>query len=56
VTEEGVGEATPVIVIQAERLDDGTVAVGYRLVGGGTGIATLEEVELVEEPDERFRD
>lgn len=55
VTEEGVGEPTPVILIQAERLEDGTVAVGYRLIDGGTGIATLEEVELLSEPDERFR-
>ncbi|MGN6186288.1 MAG: hypothetical protein ACTHQM_21865 [Thermoanaerobaculia bacterium] len=55
VTEEDVGEPTPVILIQAERLDDGTIAVGYRLVDGGTGIATLAEVELLAEPDERFR-
>jgi hypothetical protein len=43
------------VIIQAERLDDGTIAIGYRLVDGGTGIATLEEAELVGEPDERFR-
>jgi len=55
VSEEGVGEPTPVIIIQAERLDDGTIAVGYRLVDGGIGIATLDEVELLAEPDERFR-
>jgi hypothetical protein len=55
VIEEGVGEPTPVIVIQAERIDDGTVAIGYRLVQGGTGIATLDDVELLSEPDERFR-
>ena len=55
VQEEGVGEPTPVILIQAERLEDGTVAVGYRLVDGGTGIATLDEVELLSEPDARFR-
>jgi hypothetical protein len=55
VQEEGVGEPTAVILIQAERLDDGTVAVGYRLVDGGTGIATLDEVELLSEPDERFK-
>ncbi|HYC59796.1 MAG TPA: hypothetical protein VEK79_09540 [Thermoanaerobaculia bacterium] len=56
VREEGVGEPTPVILIQAERLDDGTVAVGYRLLTGGVGIATLDDVELLSEPDERFRD
>ncbi|HEX2835812.1 MAG TPA: hypothetical protein VHW00_22580 [Thermoanaerobaculia bacterium] len=55
VTEEDVGEPTPVIIIQAERLDDGTIAVGYRLIDGGMGIATFAEVELVGEPDERFR-
>lgn len=54
-TEEDVGEPTPVIVVQAERLDDGTIAVGYRFLDGGTGIATLAEVELLSEPDERFR-
>jgi hypothetical protein len=55
VTEEDVGEPTPVIIIQAERLEDGTIAVGYRLVDGGMGIATFAEVELLAEPDERFR-
>lgn len=55
VTEEDVGEPTPVVIIQAERLDDGKIAVGFRLIDGGTGIATLEEVELLSEPDERFR-
>lgn len=55
VREEGVGEATPVILIQAERLDDGTIAVGYRLLTGGVGIATFDDVELLSEPDERFR-
>ena len=55
VSEEHVGEPTPVIVIQAERLEDGTVAIGYRFVDGGTGIATLEDVEFLSEPDERFR-
>ena len=55
VTEEEVGEPTPVIVIQAERLEDGTVALGYRFLDGGTGIASLDDVELLSEPDERFR-
>lgn len=55
VREEGVGEPTPVVIIQAERLDDGTVAIGFRLIDGGTGIATLDDVELLSEPDERFR-
>lgn len=56
VREEGVGEETPVIVIQAERIEDGTVAIGFRLLdGGGAGIAPLDDVELLSEPDERFR-
>jgi len=55
VREEGVGESTPVILIQAERLDDGTIAVGYRLLTGGVGIAAFDDVELLSEPDERFR-
>ncbi len=55
VTEEEIGEPTAVIVIQAERLEDGTVAVGYRFLEGGTGIASLDEVELLSEPDQRFR-
>lgn len=55
VTEEDIGLPTPVIVVQAERLEDGTVAVGYRFLDGGTGIATLDELELLSEPDARFR-
>jgi hypothetical protein len=55
VREEGVGEPTPVIVVQAERIEDGTIAIGYRLLDGGCGIATLEDVEFLSEPDERFR-
>ena len=55
VREEGVGEPTPVIVIQVERLEDGTVAVGYRLLDGGCGIASFDDVEFLSEPDQRFR-
>jgi hypothetical protein len=55
VREEGIGEPTPVIVIQAERIEDGSVAVGYRLLDGGCGIATLDDVEFLSEPDERFK-
>ena len=47
VTEEGVGEPTPVVIIQAERLADDIIAVGYRHIDGGDGIVTLEEVELL---------
>jgi hypothetical protein len=55
VREDGIGEPTPVIVIQAERIEDGTVAIGYRLLDGGCGIAPLDDVEFLSEPDERFR-
>ena len=55
VREEGIGEPTPVVVIQAERIEDGTIAIGYRLLDGGCGIATLDDVEFLSEPDERFR-
>ena len=55
VSEEHIGDPTPVIVIQAERLEDETVAVGYRFLDGGCGIASLDEVEFLSEPDERFR-
>ena len=55
VSEEHVGEPTPVIVIQAERLEDETVAIGYRFLDGGCGIATLDDCEFLSEPDERFK-
>ena len=55
VREEEIGEPTPVIVVQAERLDDGAIAVGYRLLDGGNGIAPFADVEFLSEPDERFR-
>lgn len=54
VREEGIGNPTPVILIQAEALDD-TVAVGYRLLDGGNGICTLDECEVLSEPDSRFQ-
>jgi len=52
--EEGEGDPTPVIVIQAEQLDENTVAVGYRFLGGGNGVCTLPECEILSEPDARF--
>ena len=55
VSEDGVGTPTPVIVIQVERIEDGTVAVGYRFLDGGSAIATFDDVEFLGEPDERFR-
>ena len=55
VREEGVGEPTPVILIQAEELDDDTIAVGYRLLDGGNGVCMLSDCEVLAEPDERFQ-
>ena len=51
--DEDSGELIPVIVIQVEKADD-RVYVGYRALDGGNGICTEEEVELLDEPDERF--
>jgi hypothetical protein len=44
-----------VILIQAESRDDGKVLVGYRPLTGGNGICTLDEVDLLDGPDEMFR-
>jgi len=43
----------PVIIIQAEKGPNGVI-VGYRPLGGGNGICTLDELELLHEPDFRF--
>ena len=46
----------PVIILQAERCDDGLVLVGYRPIAGGNGICTLNELELlIAGPNESFR-
>jgi len=55
VSEEGIGVPTPVIVIQAEELDDEHIAIGFRYLDGGTGICMAAETEFLAEPDERFR-
>lgn len=51
--EDGADTAVPVVIIQAERAAH-QVLVGYRLLNGGNGIATLPEFELLKAPDERF--
>lgn len=43
----------PVVVIQVERAAD-QVLVGYRGLHGGNGIATMPEIELLDEADARF--
>jgi hypothetical protein len=52
-TDEESGEVLPVIVIQVEQAED-VIYVGYRLLDGGNGMCTLPEVELLDEPDDRF--
>jgi hypothetical protein len=47
------GRATPVVVIQVEAAPNQIIA-GVRLLEGGYMICTLAELEIVEEPDERF--
>jgi hypothetical protein len=54
VHEEGA-RVIPVILIQAESRDDGKVLVGYRPLSGGNGICMLDEVDLLDGPDEMFR-
>jgi hypothetical protein len=46
-------EATPVVVIQAEKTLRGEFA-GIRYLPGGNGICTLAELEILTKPDERF--
>lgn len=48
------GITTPVVVIQAEEGDNGQVFLGVRPLVGGNMVCMLGEVEIVEEPDERF--
>jgi hypothetical protein len=51
--EGGAGEPTPVILIQAEQGPNGVI-VGYRHLGGGNGLCTLEELEILPNRDSRF--
>ena len=45
------GTARPVVVIQAEVLNGETI-LGVRYLPGGGGVCQLEEVELLEGPEE----
>lgn len=51
---EESGSLLPVIVIQAEGRDDGGTVVGYRPLSGGNGICMLNELELLDEPNDLF--
>lgn len=46
-------EPVPVVVIQAEKVE-AQKYIGYRDLFGGNGICTLDELELIDGPDERF--
>jgi len=48
------GNITPVVAVQAESHPPGKVLVGYRLLTGGNGICTIDELELLDRPDSRF--
>jgi len=50
---EGYKE-TPVIVIQAEETPE-SKTVGVRFLGGGNGVCTLGELEILAAPDARFK-
>jgi hypothetical protein len=52
---EGDTEPLPVVLIQAERRDDGEVIVGYRPLAGGNGICFLKELELLDDPEAASR-
>ena len=47
------GAHVPAIVIQSEYAEPKHY-IGYRPISGGNGMCLLSEVELLDEPDERF--
>lgn len=51
---ENGGHARPVVVIQAEVRFDGKIFVGYRPLAGGNGVCTLDELDLLDGPNELF--
>ena len=51
--DSGSGDLVAVVVIQAERAPWGVI-IGYRPLAGGSGICSLEEVELIDPSDARF--
>lgn len=48
------GQKLPVIAIQAESHIAGQVLIGYRPLSGGNGICTLDEIDLLDAPDEQY--
>ena len=49
------GVNVPVVVVQAEEAE-GKTYIGFRFLEGGNGLCALEELELLDSPDERFLD
>ncbi|MCJ8273616.1 MAG: hypothetical protein MJK04_29980 [Psychrosphaera sp.] len=47
------GQRIPAVVIQAEQAGE-TVSLGLRYLDGGNGICGLNEVEILDEPNEEF--
>lgn len=47
------GDDIPVIIIQVEE-GGGKIYVGYRFLDGGNGVCHLDELELLDQPDDRF--
>jgi hypothetical protein len=45
---------TPVVLIQAEETPT-VKAIGFRFLSGGNGACTLEELKILQGPDERFK-
>lgn len=53
-TDLETGKKTPVILVQAEDVN-GNQTVGYRYLSGAGGVCLLFELELLDEPDDRFK-
>ncbi|RTR37980.1 hypothetical protein EKG38_15555 [Shewanella canadensis] len=51
--DEETYERTPAVVIQAEQAGE-LVYLGLRYLDGGNGMCELDEVELLESPNEEF--
>ncbi|MGB2741685.1 MAG: hypothetical protein WBC60_14145 [Cognaticolwellia sp.] len=51
--DEETNERTPAVAIQAEQVGE-LVYLGIRYIDGGNGVCELDEVELLESPNEEF--
>jgi hypothetical protein len=50
---EETNKEIPIIIIQAEQFED-KIYIGFRFMKGGNGICTVDEIALLDEPNERF--